>query len=81
MRFGDHFWQIFSGVGSHWGPSGVLSDDFWRPFSEVDFLSILGLFLGGAGGRGGACLSLQILQILHKDLITPCSPYAGVRRI
>ena len=29
---------------------------------------------GGAGGRGGACLSLQILQSLHKDSITPCSP-------
>ena len=36
---------------------------------------------GGAGGRGGACLSLQILQSLHKDSITPCSPSAGVRRI
>ena len=32
---------------------GSLLDDFWASFAEFDFGSILGLFLGGAGGRGG----------------------------
>ncbi len=36
---------------------------------------------GGLGRRGGACLSLQILQSLHTDFMTLCPPFAGVRRI
>ena len=43
-------------LGSLRGPSGALLGDFWRLFSEVNFLSLLGLFLGG-GRRQGRGLS------------------------
>ena len=44
-------------LGSHWGPFGdplgAQLADFWDVFTGSDFRSIFGLFLGGAGGRGG----------------------------
>ena len=38
-------------------------------------------FLGRAGGRGGVPGESRICRSMHKNLITPCSPQAGVQRI
>ena len=57
MRFGRHFLQKLSDFESHRGPFGcpfgALLAYFWVPFSGSDFRLILGMLLGGAGGRGG----------------------------
>ena len=57
MRFGRHFLQNLSDLGSHWAPFGealgALLAYFWALFSGSDFRSIFGMLLGGAGGRGG----------------------------
>ena len=45
-------------------------------FSRSDFKSILGLFLGGAGGRGGVPGSLQNLQKGARGLTRP-APLRG----
>ena len=46
-------------------------------FGGFEFACIFGRFWVGAGGRGGACLNMQILQAVHQDSITPCSPMRG----
>ena len=48
---------------------------------EMHFWSIFGRLLGGAGGRGEACGSLQILQAGAPDFITPCSPFGGAANL
>ena len=64
--------------GSHWGPNGnpfwVPNLIFWVSFFEVIFGTDSAVILGGAGGRGGACLNLQILQDPVKWFSTPCTP-------
>ena len=57
MRFGRDFLQKLSDFDSHRGPFGcpfgALLAYFWAAFSGSDFRLILGMLLGGAGGRGG----------------------------
>ena len=57
MRFGRHFLQKLFDFDSHRGPFGspfgALLAYFWVPLSGSDFRLILGMLLGGAGGRGG----------------------------
>ena len=57
MRFGRHLLQKLSDFESHRGPFGCpfgpLLAYFWAPLSGSDFRLILGILLGGAGGRGG----------------------------
>ena len=56
MRFGIHLLQKLSDFESHRGPFGcpfgALLAHFWAPLSGFDFGLILGMLLGGAGGRG-----------------------------
>ena len=55
MRFGRDFLQKFSDFDSHRGPFGcpfgAFLAYFWAFFSGSDFRLILGMLLGGAGGR------------------------------
>ena len=44
---------------------------------EMHFWSIFGRLLGGAGGRGGVCGSLQSLQILHQIFSHALLPLRG----
>ena len=78
------FWRIWASKGSPcWGP-------FWeflqilhekkRAEIEARKLVTFGRLLGGAGGSGEACLSLQILQNGAPFQSRPAPP-AGVRRI
>ena len=57
MRFGRHFLQKLSDFDSHQSPFGCpfgpLLAYFWASLSGSDFRLILGMLLGGAGGRGG----------------------------
>ena len=57
MRFARHFLQKLSDFDSHRGPFESpfepLLAYFWAPLSGFDFRLILGMLLGGAGGRGG----------------------------
>ena len=41
---------------------------------EVIFATDSAAILGGVGGRGRACLSLQVLQELGRKFSTPCTP-------
>ena len=50
------------------------------PFCEVRKKIDFGRLWAGAGGRGGGCLKLQILQILQK-IQHAMLPLKGVRRI
>ena len=54
--------------------------DLCLPFSEVRKKMDFGRLWAGAGGRGGGCLKLQILQILQK-IQHAMLPLKGVRRI
>ena len=54
--------------------------DVCLPFSEVRKKMDFGRLWAGAGGRGGGCLKLQILQILQK-IQHAMLPLKGVRRI
>ena len=40
-----------------------------------------GLQFGGVGGRGESPWNMQILQTVHNDSITPCSPFGGATNI
>ena len=57
MRFGRHFLLKLCDFHSHWDPFGCPFEPhlayFWAPLSGFDFRLILGMLLGGAGGRGG----------------------------
>ena len=75
------FWRIWaSKKGLCWGP-------FWqflqilheteRAEIEVRKLMIFGRLLGGAGGRGEACLSLQILQSMVSGFNHALLPLRG----
>ena len=56
MRLRRDFLQKFADFDSHRGPCGcpfgALLAYFWAAFSGSDFRLILGMLLGGAGGRG-----------------------------
>ena len=64
--------------GSHWVPNGSPFGSpnliFWVSFFEVIFGADSAAIWGGAGGRGGAYLNLQILQEPVKWFSTPCTP-------
>ena len=62
------------------GALGSQTRFFWSHFFELVFGTDPAAILGGAGGRGGACLNMQILQEPGRKFNTPLDP-CGVRRI
>ena len=83
MRFGRHFLQKLSDFESHRGPFGcpfgALLAYFWAPLSGSDFRLILGMLLGGAGGRGGVPVGSESSESesLGPCLHTPRLPLRG----
>ena len=61
MLLGSDFCDFWLPLGSQWehllGPNSIL----WGTFFEVIFGADSAAIFGGAGGRGGACLNLQIV--------------------
>ena len=54
---------------------------FWGSEIEARKTTTFGRLLGRAGGRGGACLTMQNLQNLHTNFSTPCSPFGGAANL
>ncbi len=86
MRFGAHFWKIFSDLGSHWGPlggpSGTLLADFWRFFSEVHFFAFLFVFGGPRRQRRGlpeSSDSADSGHLFHHALLPLCGGAANFK--
>ena len=72
------FCEIWVPIG---GPIGATCGHFCQLLQGLILQSVLGrqkraksMRKRGAGGRGGACLTMQILQEWYPDSITPCSP-------
>jgi hypothetical protein len=64
-------------------PFGALLAYFWAPLSGSDFRLILGMLLGGAGGRGGVPVASESLESesLGPCLHTPGSPCGGAANL
>ena len=58
----------------------ILMRLFFEVRKSIDFRRLLSKFGEGPAAGGGACLKLQILQILKTDPARP-APLSGVRRI
>ena len=83
-----HFGSFFANLGLQWGSCSSqfsqklqILQEKKRVEIEARKLMTFGRLLGGAGGRGHACLAMQILQNMPMDFITPCSPFGGAANL
>ena len=82
-----HFGAIFADLGLQRGPCSSLFSQNLQILNEKNSVEIearkkmtFGRLCAGDGGRGGACLAMQILQNQLWISSRPASP-SGVRRI